>query len=42
MGAKNAMDNARENNCQLFIPSTIGAFGGDVFQKDNTPNDSIL
>lgn len=24
------------------MPSTIGAFGGDVFQKDNTPNDVIL
>mgnify|MGYP006184844221 CR=1 FL=1 len=42
MGAKNAMDIARDNNCQLFIPSTIGAFGGDIFEKENTPNDSIL
>lgn len=42
LGAKNAMDNARDFGCQLFIPSTIGAFGGDHFIKDNTPNDSIL
>ena len=42
MGAKNAMDNARDHGCQLFIPSTIGAFGGDHFEKYDTPNDSIL
>lgn len=36
------MNISRDYGCQLFVPSTIGAFGGDVFQKVNTPNDSIL
>lgn len=33
---------ARDNNCQIFIPSTIGVFGGDHFPKKNTPVDVIL
>jgi len=41
-GAYNAMNIARDYKTQLFIPSTIGAFGGDVFIKENTPNDSVL
>jgi len=41
-GAKNALDIARDNSCQLFMPSSIAAFGGDNFPKDNTPNDVVL
>ena len=41
-GAENALNIAREHNCQLFLPSSIAAFGGDNFPKDNTPNDVIL
>lgn len=41
-GATNALTCAKENSCQIFIPSTIGVFGGDVFPKNNTPNDCIL
>lgn len=41
-GAITAMNLARENNAKLFLPSTIAVFGGDKFQKDKTPNDSIL
>lgn len=41
-GAANAFNIAMEHDCQLFVPSSIAAFGGDVFQKDMTPNDSIL
>jgi threonine 3-dehydrogenase len=38
----NALKIARENDCRIFIPSTIGVFGGDNFQKIDTPVDSIL
>ena len=41
-GGTNALELARDYNCQIFIPSTIGAFGGKAFQKDMTPDDSIL
>ena len=41
-GATNALDIAREHNCQVYIPSSIAVFGGDNFPKDNTPNDVIL
>jgi len=41
-GAANALNIAKDNNCQLFMPSSIAVFGGDNFQKHNTPNDSIL
>ena len=41
-GAITALNIAREHNCKLFLPSTIAAFGGDKFQKDRTPVDSIL
>lgn len=41
-GATNALNIARDNDCQIYIPSTIGAFGGPHFPKDNTPNDVIL
>jgi len=41
-GAINALRVARDNKCRIFIPSTIGAFGGPNYQRDNTPVDSIL
>lgn len=42
IGAKNAIDVAKDNECQIFLPSTIGVFGGDNYIRENTPNDSIL
>jgi threonine 3-dehydrogenase len=41
-GATNAMNIARDYNCQLYMPSSIAVFGGDNFPKNNTPNDVIL
>ena len=42
MGAlNNSLEIAREYNCALFTPSSIGAFGGD-FPRDNTPQDTIM
>ena len=41
-GTVNAMNLARDNKCKIFIPSTIGAFGGPNFAKDMTPVDVIL
>lgn len=41
-GAINALKIARDNNCQIFLPSSIAVFGGDIFAKDCTPVDSIL
>lgn len=41
-GATNALNIARDYNCQLFVPSSIAAFGGENFPKENTPNDVIL
>jgi len=41
-GAVNALRIARDNKCRIFIPSTIGAFGGKHYQRDMTPVDSIL
>ena len=41
-GAISALNIAKDNNCKIFLPSTIAAFGGDKFQKDKTPVDSIL
>ena len=41
-GAITALNIARENNAKIFMPSTIGVFGGDKFQKDKTSVDSIL
>lgn len=37
----NCLEVARQYNCALFTPSSIGAFGGD-FPKDNTPQDTIM
>jgi nucleoside-diphosphate-sugar epimerase len=36
-----AMNIANDNNCRLFIPSSIASFGGNRFQKINTPVDAI-
>lgn len=41
-GSVNALKVAREHKAKIYIPSTIGAFGGEVFEKDPTPVDSIL
>lgn len=42
MGALlNALEVAREYNCALFTPSSIGAFGPDA-PKDNTPQDTPM
>ena len=41
-GVTNALRIAREEKCRIFIPSTIGVFGGDHFPKVNTPADTIL
>lgn len=30
-GAANALNIAKDNNCQLFMPSSIAVFGGDTF-----------
>lgn len=37
-----ALNIARENKCQIFIPSTIAAYGGDKFQKHMAPVESIM
>lgn len=39
-GLINALEVARELNCQFFTPSSIGAFGPTT-PKDNTPQDTI-
>jgi nucleoside-diphosphate-sugar epimerase len=39
-GLMNALETARELNCQFFTPSSIGAFGPTT-PKDNTPQDTI-
>ncbi|MBG9786528.1 L-threonine 3-dehydrogenase [Brevibacillus laterosporus] len=39
-GLVNALEVARELNCQFFTPSSIGAFGPTT-PKDNTPQDTI-
>lgn len=42
MGALlNALEVAREFGCQVFTPSSIGAFGPDA-PKENTPQDTIM
>ena len=41
-GCMNALNIAREFNCQLFVPSTIAVFGGDHFNKQFTPLNTIL
>lgn len=39
-GLVNALETARELNCQFFTPSSIGAFGPTT-PKDQTPQDTI-
>lgn len=39
-GLVNALEAARELNCQFFTPSSIGAFGPST-PKDKTPQDTI-
>lgn len=39
-GLMNALETARELNCQFFTPSSIGAFGPTT-PKDNTPQDTV-
>ena len=39
-GLFNVLEVAREMNCAVFTPSSIGAFGPDA-QKDKTPQDSV-
>lgn len=41
-GAVNALRVARDYDCQCYIPSTIGAFGGDIFPKVKTPVEVIM
>lgn len=41
IGVINALKVARDSDCKIFIPSTLSVFGGDNFQKDNTPVDNI-
>ncbi len=40
-GLVNALETARELNCQFFTPSSIGAFGPTT-PKDSTPQDTIM
>lgn len=40
-GLVNALETARELNCQFFTPSSIGAFGPST-PKDNTPQDTLM
>jgi len=39
-GVYNVLEVARENNCAVFTPSSIGAFGPST-PADNTPQDTI-
>lgn len=41
-GVVNALRIAKDNNCRIFIPSSIAVFGGNHFPKINTPADVIL
>lgn len=40
-GLVNALETARELNCQFFTPSSIGAFGPST-PKDDTPQDTLM
>lgn len=42
LGCVNVMKIAQENNCRIFLPSSIAVFGGDLFPKELTPVDVIL
>ena len=39
-GLFNVLEMARENNCSVFVPSSIAVFGNDT-PKDNTPQDTL-
>lgn len=39
-GLYHTLEVARENNCSIFVPSSIAAFGPET-PKDNTPQDTI-
>lgn len=41
-GVINAVRASQAHNTKLFVPSSIAAFGGDIFSKDMTPIDTIL
>ena len=41
-GTINAVRVAQETQSKLFVPSSIAAFGGDLFPKDGTPVETIL
>lgn len=40
-GLMNALETAKELNCQFFTPSSIGAFGPTT-PKDQTPQDTVM
>ena len=41
-GFLHALNLAKEHKATIFSPSTIAVYGGDKFNKINTPVDSIL
>jgi nucleoside-diphosphate-sugar epimerase len=41
-GSLNALKVAKAHDCKIFIASSLGVFGGEVFQKDMTPVDCVL
>ena len=41
-GFLNAMNLAREYKAKIYVPSSIAVFGGELFPKVNTPDDTIL
>ena len=41
-GAVNGLRIARDLDCRIFLPSSIAAFGGEIFPKDKTPVETIL
>lgn len=41
-GFMNALNLARDNNCKIYSPSSIAVFGGELFPRINTPDDTIL
>lgn len=42
IGMINAVRAAQATNSRVFVPSSIAAFGGDIFPKDMTPVETIL
>ena len=41
-GSLNTFQLARKYGCSVFLPTSIACFGGEAYQKDNTPVNSIL